>query len=501
VQASLLPLQSLVTLFTKILRLEISLNGILIHEVVMSGSQSPAWCDSNKTSGDLGPEINEETALLPGTQPREDEPGSVNDHDEQESWNEPRINAYRFASVIFTLFNLGLNDACIGALIPYIQPYYDINYTVVSTLFVVPFLGYLVAALANSWIHLNIGQRGIAFCGPACRLISFIAMASHPKEFAYLPIAMALTGLGNGFNDSAWNAWVGNLRNQNELLGLIHGAYGLGGIVGPLIASAMVSKLGYQWYEYFYVMIGVSVLEIVWNTASFWTATAAEYRRRHKFGEGKEPTSTREILSSPVPWIVSAFLFGYVGIEVCLGGWIPSFMIEVRHSDKFLAGVVVTLFWAGLTLGRVVLGFVTGRIGEKLAIVIYLSICVVLEILYWAIPSLEVAIVCVIFMGFFLGPLFPAAIVTMTKLLPADQHVATIGLSAAIGGGGAAVFPFLVGLIAEDVGVQVLQPFVLVLMGIIMVLWIVLPGGFRKGGLEQARREGLRIGDVFRGST
>lgn len=377
-----------------------------------------------------------------------------------------------------------------------IQDYYDINYRTVSTLFVVPFAGYLAAALLNSWIHLTAGQRGIAFLGPFCRLIGYVPMALHPSAFPILPIAMLFTGFGNGINDSAWNAWVGNLRSTNELLGLIHGSYGFGGIIAPLLASSMVAKLDLQWYTYYYVMIGISILELFICTGSFWTATGAAYRQKHKIGdEGREPVSTSTVLRKPIPWIVAMFLFGYVGVEVCLAGWIPTFMIEVRHADDFLAGLMVTLFLVGLTSGRVILGFVTGRIGEKLAIIIYLVLSMVLQVLYWLVPNIKTTVVVAILLGFFLGPLFPAAIVTMTKLLPADQHVLSIGLTAAIGGGGAAIFPFAVGAIAEEKGVGVLQPFVLALLAAITLIWLVLPGGLKKGGLEKARKEGFHIGD------
>jgi fucose permease len=62
------------------------------------------------------------------------------------------------------------------------------------------------------------------------------------------------------------------------------------------------------------------------------------------------------------------FLLGYVGAEVALGGWIVTFMMRVRHGGAFASGMTATGFWIGITVGRVVLGFVTARIGEKFAI-------------------------------------------------------------------------------------------------------------------------------------
>ena len=103
-----------------------------------------------------------------------------------------------------------------------------------------------------------------------------------------------------------------------------------------------------------------------------------------------------------------------------------------------------------------------------------------LELLFWLLPQFYVSAVAIAFQGFFLGPLFPAAVVAATKLLPRHLHVSAIGFAAAFGGGGAAVFPFAVGAIAQAKGVEVLQPIVLALLGVILALWLCLPRIHRK---------------------
>lgn len=365
-----------------------------------------------------------------------------------------------------------------------------------STLFIVPFVGYVAAGLSNNWIHYKFGQRGIAFGGPICRLIGYVPMALHPP-FPVLPIALLFSGFGNGIEDSGYNAWVGNMHRANELLGLIHGAYGLGATISPLIATAMITKGGLPWYSFYYVLIGIVSFEFVVGMRAFWTADGNAYRKRLRYDEGKERVTTRTVLKSPLTWLVSLFLLGYVGAEVSLGGWIPTFMLRVRHAEPFLAGLAVTIFWLGLTVGRVVLGFITGRIGEKLAIAGYIVICIVFQFLYWLVPNFAASMVFITILGFFLGPLFPAAIVTATKLLPAEYHVSAIGFAAAFGGGGAAIIPFGVGAIAQAKGVSVLQPIVVAILVFILVSWLMMPGGFKRGGLEKARAQKITIGSDF----
>ncbi|XWX01004.1 hypothetical protein V2A60_009029 [Cordyceps javanica] len=414
-----------------------------------------------------------------------------------ERWNGSGNNTARFLVVNLALFIMGMNDACIGALLPYIEPYYNVNYTEVSTLFAVPFAGYIAAVLSNNWIHYRYGQRGVAFIGPICRVAGYLPIALHPP-FPVLPIALLVAGYGNGIEDSGYNAWVGNMHQANELLGLVHGAYGLGATISPLIASAMVTKSHLQWYSFYYVMIGMVCCEFIAGMLAFWQHDGASYRKRLAYdGEGKQRITTRHVLKQPLTWVVAVFLLGYVGVEVSLGGWIPTFMIKVRHAEPFLAGLSVTMFWLGLTLGRVILGFVTGRIGEKLAITVYITLSIVLQLLYWLVPNFAASLVFIILLGFFLGPLFPAAIVTATKLLPPEYHVSAIGFAGGFGGAGAAIIPFGVGAIAQSKGVSVLQPIVLAFLIFDLIGWLIMPGGFKRGGLEKAREEKTPVGGDF----
>lgn len=46
-----------------------------------------------------------------------------------------------------------------------------------------------------------------------------------------------------------------------------------------------------------------------------------------------------------------------------VGGWIVDFMVQVRGGGSYESGLIPTGFWAGVTLGRLVLGFVNDWLG------------------------------------------------------------------------------------------------------------------------------------------
>ncbi|KAL9063610.1 MAG: hypothetical protein Q9161_009379 [Pseudevernia consocians] len=138
-------------------------------------------------------------------------PGASHVVEKKQRWNSPRINTYRLAAIFFAYILFGMNDGSYGALIPYIEADYGLSYTVTSLVFLSPFAGYTFSALFSDRLHRLGGRRGIAILAPACRLVAYIVIATHPPYPAVVTI-LALAGVGNGLLDAAWNAWIGTLE-------------------------------------------------------------------------------------------------------------------------------------------------------------------------------------------------------------------------------------------------------------------------------------------------
>ena len=229
-------------------------------------------------------------------------------------------------------------------------------------------------------IHMRLGRRGVAFLGPGVRLIAYIVICQHPP-YAVMVVFFILAGFGNGLEDAAWNAWIGNMEKANEVLGFLHGFYGLGATLSPLIATTMITKAHLEWYNFYYIMIGAAVIEVVAAITAFWTSTGPKYREANPRTKEQTGGRMKEALTNRVTWVCSVFLLVCVGIEVAISGWVVVFMMNVRHASPFAAGMGETGFWLGLTVGRVTLGFVTGRLGEMTAI--YVCIALPLQPLHY----------------------------------------------------------------------------------------------------------------------
>ncbi|KFH45604.1 Bypass of stop codon protein-like protein [Hapsidospora chrysogenum ATCC 11550] len=398
-----------------------------------------------------------------------------NAHREVERWNKPKGNIGRLAFAFLSFIIAGMNDGAVGALIPYLEEFYQLSYTIVSLIFLTPFAGYSIAAFTNARIHMSLGQRGVAFIAPLCHVLTYVVLAVHPPWPALVVINM-ISGFGNGLTDACFCSWVGAMDKANTIQGFMHSCYSLGALLAPLIATSMVVKAQLPWYTFYYVMIGISVLEWVGLAITFWHKTGAVYRDEHKNeSESSEGAGTREALKSKVTWLCSLFFFAYMGVEVGLGGWVVTFMLRVRNASAYASGISGTGFWAGMAAGRASLGFVTERFGERLCVIVYLALSIGLQLLFWLVPQFIVSAVAVAFLGFFLGPLFPGAVMVTAKLLPKRIHVSAIGFAMALGGTGGTVFPFAIGALASYKGVAVLQPIILALIVVVALVWLSFP--------------------------
>jgi len=164
------------------------------------------------------------------------------------------------SALVFT--RLPLLPRPISLISTQLEVYYNIDYTIISLVFLAPFVGYTLAAFLNNTVHMRFGQLGVATIGPTCKIIAYVVICVHPP-YPVLPVIFMFAGFGNGLEDSAWNAWVGNMENANEMLGFLHGAYGLGATISPLVATAMVTKAHLLWYNFYYLMVSFHPFTLV----------------------------------------------------------------------------------------------------------------------------------------------------------------------------------------------------------------------------------------------
>ncbi|RYP22290.1 hypothetical protein DL767_009078 [Monosporascus sp. MG133] len=433
----------------------------LLDSVVTSQSDSNG---SSRITSPIGPEHNPLTSRSPT-------PNGAS------AASSRRIDLrLRFAAAVFSFAVLGLFVSTTGVIIPRLESYYHLSDLHVSVVFLVPLLGYVWAAQLNSRIHRKLGQRGIAVIGPLCHVVSAAVAALHPPFPVYI-LSVALNVFGSGLLDGSWCAWAGAMENASTMQGFLHGGFSIGAAAGPALAGAMFDYGGARWFEWYYVLLAASVLEMLSLFLTFRAEDAERYRE-DGLKDTLAPettTSTKAVYSHKVTWICAAYCLAYVGTEYSISGWIVVFMTRVRHASPYLASVSSSGFWIAQAAGRLTLGALTDRIGVRTANAVYLAFSIAFGVLFAVIDAPVVSMLMIMLQGYSLGPAFPSCIVMVTGLLPRDLHVAAVSFVASVGQVGGALLPFGLGAAAEGLGIQVFQAVILGQLTLTLLIWLLFP--------------------------
>jgi fucose permease len=364
---------------------------------------------------------------------------------------------------------IGTNDGAVGVLLPSLQDHYILDKRTVSFLFFAGTCGYLMAAFSSGLLVEWLGRRLFLTLGGAALFIGMVTIASVPP---WLVVLAALVGLGFGVAivDAGLNAYIASLPNNTALLNYLHAFYGGGALAGPILASSILAA-GWGWNWVYSVMATLAILLAIGLTWAFRRdGRAAQIQAAAE--QGASGNVMTAALSLPLVWVAALFLFLYVGVEVSVGSWMYSFLTEQRGTAELIAAWLVSGYWFGLMLGRLVLGSITERLGHFLVIQLCLGGTAIGLLLLWLVPITPVAAFGLALAGFSLGPIFPTLIAVISQLVAKRLLASAIGFMTSLGAGGAAFFPWLAGNLANEFGIWTILPYAIGLTVGVLALWL-----------------------------
>ncbi len=374
----------------------------------------------------------------------------------------------QLGTAFFGFVLIGVASGAWGVLLPSLSAYYNVDKSVVGLLFFASAVGYFLSALSTGFLTAKLGQRWYLVTGTATFMLCCALLALKPP-FALVLFIRLFQGMATGILEAGLNLFVAALPNNTALLNYLHAFYGVGALVGPLIASTI---LAFSWG---------------WNTAILtWTFLAlplligllALFRHQssgaaHEGQTGEGENGLLAALKIPVVWFTTLFLLFYVGVEVSLGSWGYTFLLENRHESDLLAGGIVSGYWLGLTLGRFILNHIAGRLRLGLSGLMYTCMGgIVLGILMiWLIPGVVASAVAFCLTGLSLGPIYPSTVALVPDIVPSRMVSSAIGFLVGLSILGVALFPWIAGTLAQYTGIWSLLPYSVGLTVIMLALW------------------------------
>jgi fucose permease len=350
------------------------------------------------------------------------------------------------ASIAFIA--LGLPDGLLGVAWP------SMRYTFALSL---DDIGGLLAAFATGYVASSFtGGRALASLGLGWLLVlSCLATSvcligyATAGHWGLVVVLAALGGIGAGGIDTGINTYAA-LNHGPRMLNWLHACYGIGAASGPVLMTAVLAA-GASWQRG-YLIAGAAQLVLAGvflSTLRRWPAlqeTAAHPARAPVFATLRRPVVLCSVL---------VFL-AYTGVETAVGAWTFTLLTESRGVPAMTAGPIVSLFWTGLTAGRVLGAALVHRLVPEYLVTLCLAgVCLGTGLLAAGLDAATDAVGLLV-AGVAAGPVFPTLIAMTPGRVGVTSAGTVVGFQIAAAATGQALLPTMLGAVGDRLGVGAL---------------------------------------------
>jgi fucose permease len=316
----------------------------------------------------------------------------------------------------------------------------------------------IVSSLATDRLQRRFGTGPLTAASVALTAVALLGLSTATSLWQVCLWALPY-GLGAGAVDAALNNYVA-MHYQASHMSWLHCSWGVGASLGPVVMGACIAD-AWGWQGGYLAIGGIQVVLVVVlvSTLSLWRSAAqshdedtAETGTAAPDGVGgpAAPPSGRtrsQLLRSPGSWQVMAGFLCYTALEAGCGLWGATYVVQSQGADPGTAASLVSLFYVGITLGRLVSGFlalrldgtVLLRLGQALA-----GAGVLLLMLGSGIAAMGVALLLV---GLGCAPIYPTLLQQTPARFGRADSQSMMGMQMACAYVGTTLFPPIMGLI------------------------------------------------------
>ena len=355
---------------------------------------------------------------------------------------------------------LGMSGASLGVAWPSVRDSFGLSLDAVGTLLVATTAGYLLSSFSTGSLLSRVGVGTLLMVSSLVAGVGLLGYGWAPT-WPVMVLLGLLVGMGGGATDAGLNTYFAT-NYSASLMNWLHACFGLGSALGPLVMTTVLS-VGRSW-RWGYGIVGV--LQALF--ALCFVFTRDQWRLAGPEPPGARPgsptgkVSSADTLRLPLVWLGIALFFIFTGTEAAAGQWPYSLFTEARGVAPGTAGLWISVYWGSLTVGRIVFGVVVSYLGVVSSLRVSMLGVICGAALIWWNPTDMLSFLGLGLMGFGLAPIFPSLISSTPERLGAEHAAHAVGFQVAAASLGVAALPGLAGVLAENLGLEIIGPFLLV---------------------------------------
>ncbi len=366
--------------------------------------------------------------------------------------------------IYITYISLGLPDSLLGVAWPDMVGEFHVTYSAVGIISMAIAVCTVISSLQTIRITQKTGTGKLVLSSILLTAMGLIGFA-FTKNFFLLIVAALPLGFGAGAIDTSVNNYVSsNLKAYH--MNWLHAFWGMGATLGPIIMGVVLDN-HFSWRNG-YLIIG-SIQLILAFILLFSLPLWKQNEQKVAIEPNKSKLSFGALLKQKgVMWSLLSFLF-YVGIEGTIFLWGSSYLVEIKSVTAASASFILSLFFASITLGRIISGFVTFWLSNPKLLLLSESILLI-GICTVAIGRGSNLYIGFILIGLGCAAIFPTMMHETPERFGARNSGAIIGFQVAFGYVGVTILPPLLGILFQRVSMNL---FPLFLVGFVLILIVV----------------------------
>jgi Fucose permease len=372
--------------------------------------------------------------------------------------------------VIYLAFiSLGMPHSIIGSAWPSMYVQFGVDISAAGLISMIITGCTVISSFFSDKLANRLKTSVITLISVAATAFALLGISFSRSLVAVCILAVPL-GLGSGLMDAVLNNFVA-LHYKASHMNWLHAFWGVGASIGPIILSFFLLRTG-RW-ETGYRAISIiqfALIALLFVTIPLWKKIAAP---QHNVQINPLPASKRKLLALPGAKATLFAFFCYCGVEVTVGLWGSSYLVIVRGIEKEVAAGWISLFYFGITFGRILSGFLVLKLSARRMIFIgYIFIAA--GIAAFSIPFSGVVTAIGLFLiGTGCGPVIPCTIHETPNNFGKENSQALIGMQMSSTFLGGAVLPPLFGVLGSIISYSLLPLYLclfLVIMGVMFIL-------------------------------
>lgn len=353
--------------------------------------------------------------------------------------------------------SLGLPDTVLGVAWPSLRATFGIPPSAMGALLTSGMSGYFVSGLFAGKAVVKFGVGGVLTMSSGLVATALFGFSLAPTWAVFVSLG-AVLGLGSGAIDSALNGYAArhfSVRHVNWL----HGCWGIGATLGPTLMTFVIAR-GHG-YRAGYALLGA----VLGTTGLLFLVSRRRWNDSPKGAAGVDggagpanptaPDATRGGLATALRngrvWLQVLVFLAYTSLESSVGQWCFSWLRAQRALGIEAAGSWTAAYWASLTVGRIVLGAIAGRVGPDRLLRGAMVGAVVGAALFAAVDG-RPGYVGLILLGASLAPMFPTLMARTPARVGDDLAQHAVGLQVSAATLGSALGPSSIGFLVASQG-------------------------------------------------